>query len=272
MKQLLLFYVILIWFPVNGLSQDSMPKRKKNLFTYALNGFVFDGGYYQMDVSGDLTSDYSFLLNSKNRTMITINFAEFEMLYKDIIGISAAFDFTSRSVDKETIRKGIQEQTPDLKLSIPESNIENGVIPFIEKLDLFSIKLALIGNVKFGRFAFHPFFSPMIPISKSTISIYSNAQNPANMIDFKRNYYFEERTKVALKTGFDLRFFIVRDMLSVAFRMGYAYYKTSGQAKTVDEFKDGTEIVSNSATFQHRINNLYFGGHFSIVFGNDKWR
>ncbi|WP_300666338.1 hypothetical protein [Fluviicola sp.] len=271
MKQLL-FYAFLIWFPIIGFSQDSLQRKKKGLFTYALSGFVFDGSYYRTDVSGDLTSDYSFLLKSKTRTMVTINFAEFEMLYKDIIGISAAFDFTSRYVDKEGIRKGIQEQTPDMKVSIPESNYDMGIVPFNDKLSLFSIKLALVGNIKFGRFAFHPFFSPMIPISKSMISLYANAENPVNMVEFKRNYFFEERTKLALKTGFDLRFFVVRDVLSVAFRIGYAYYKASGYAKTVDEFKDGTEIVSNSATFQRNINNLYIGGNFSIVFGNGKWR
>lgn len=266
MKHLILA-TLLICFSFKGFSQDSiLHKKRSNLFSYGISAFVFDGGFVQAEVPSLLSSDYRFALTTMNRTSLGINFMEFQCLFKDKIGISASFDFTDKSFNQTKIRKGMQGYITDLTISIPSDNYDSGVVPIFDNQEMLGLKLALVGNLKIGRFAFQPFFSPLLTFRKNFMSVKMDAFDPFTNSSFIRTFEFREKNKLALKTGMDIHFFLIENF-SIAFRMGYFYWKTEGAAKTIDEFNDQTETVSRLESYKRITQVVYFGGHIRLMFG-----
>jgi hypothetical protein len=262
----LILSILLISISFIGFSQDTIHKKRSHLFSYGISGFVLDGGFVKTDILDGLTTDYKFALTTVNRTSLAVNFIEFQCLFKDKIGLSASFDYTSKSTNQTKIRKGIQEYVTDLSVSIPANNYDSGIVPIFDDQDMLGLKFALVANLKVRRFAFQPFFSPLLTFRKNYVSVEMNASDPVTNLSFIRTFEFREKNKLALKTGIDIHFFLIENF-SIAFRMGYFYWKTEGSAKTIDEFANQTEIVSRLENYKRVTQTLYFGGHIRFMFG-----
>lgn len=245
---------------------ESVKTRLRNHLTLGLVAFNFDGGPQKIRIPDHLTSDYSFLIKNSPKYFTSFSFLEFQLLYKNFIGLNIGMDYSNKGGGRELIYAGIQDHFDNLSIIIPKTDYESGIVPVTDNQDVFSIKIGLVGKINIGKFSIVPFLSGIIPINKSSLDVKANCIDPNGNISFDRKYSFQGNYQPGLKIGFDTRYMLLNNLF-VSARIGYSYIKMNGHGTTVDTFEDGSQIISNSSEFYRINSNLYFGGNIGFIFG-----
>lgn len=262
-----IFAGILIFSSFTGFSQKEVEKEKfYRKLTFGIVALNFDFGKSNIELPNSLPPAHHFLMSANRKYVTTINIAEVQLMYKNFIGLSGGINYSNIRVDKKAVYNELQNYVEDVSISIPESSYEKGVIPIKDAQDIFSARIALIGNLNVKKISFVPYVAGIFPFDKYYLNVEVDCFDASSNASFDRVYSFEERYSPGIKAGFDTRYMVLNNLF-VGVRVGYSYLKMKGHGTTTDKFEDGSELVSTVSDFYRVNSNVYFGANIGIVFG-----